>query len=285
MVKVNFSTQPKTDLNISRMGSRENTQSSGSSYLDQLCSKAEEYRSVHKRTYFDNHMVREGSCENALDAISRLFKTSHVVVLGEGSHDELALDAILRAKEGFPSFLKNQGVKTVIVEHVYPIHIEKLTSLEQSELMDHLEQSFGCNKNKAINFLHFLTGCYEKGIKIVPADTREIHKPSGINITRYNATHRIENLNHNILTLYKEEKTRNSGKFLIIVGAAHTNSLNAEASRQSIDKETRNTDPTPGITDVLDKAQEIIVKKYIPDEEGPQEASIKDGCVFRLKIQ
>ena len=74
---------------------------------------------------------------------------------------------------------------------------------------------------------------------------------------------------------------------LIILGAAHSNSFNAKASRALLPKEKKPEYLTPGITDVIENAQEIILVQKRSEMEKEQRiplSCIREGVGFYVNI-
>ena len=196
---------------------------------------------------------------------------------------ESALDAMLR-DPNLPDALVRGEVKTVVAEHIYPEHAARLKEIDYSEIATHLTDTAFGNSGKAFNYLQFLRACVDKGIAVIAADTKEIYRPSGVNINTYNQTDRLELLNENIEKLCNTHKAK--GKMLIILGAAHSNHLNATESRSQMGIHQPRY-KTLGVTDVVRDSQELIVVTNRPPEEGSDRVSvhsIREGAVFQVEV-
>ncbi len=284
-----FKQTSEVKSNRSRSSSFEQGKSSSEgseqSSNEQLEKEAEAYRTKYEsatKTKDNKHGV-SGNATAATTAVTNLFKKTEVVILGEGSHQEYALDAMIIDPK-LPGSLAQLGVKIVLAEHIYPEHADKLLEVNCSDLVKHLtEVAFG-SYGKAFNYLHFLRACRSNGIDVIAADTKKIYRPSGVNKNTYGQTDRLESLNSNIVKLYDSHK--NKGKMLIILGAAHSNHLNAAESRAKMGV-NKPSYLTPGVTDVIPDAQELIV--VTQKQEGQTGDmlplhSIREGMVFHVEI-
>jgi hypothetical protein len=255
---------------------------SAGSYDPNLDNFANAYRVSHKDLKLEeaNNITQKGTAESAINELIKLYQDSSVVVLGEGSHDEFALDAIL-AIPSLPDLLFAHNVKIVLAEHIFPEHAKNLLQLDCSEIANHLQNNAFRNLGKVCNYLQFLKACSNRGIEIIAADKKDIYSPRGTNINIYNQLSRLELLNKNIEDLYALHK--NKGKALIIIGAAHSNHRNASASRSGMGQNKPDYS-TPGVTDVIDGAQEFIVVKKRPDAEKIPLSTIRKGMVFEVEV-
>ncbi len=265
-----------------RRGSSEGSIDSSNSQLEKA---AESYRTTNSLLAQNqaNGVIDSGAASKSNAKMLGLFYVTDVVVLGEGDHQEYALDAMIIDSK-LPETLVQAGVKTVVAEHIYPEHVSKLQGPDCSEVAKHLADTAFGNPGKAFNYLQFLRSCAATGIEVIAADTKEIYRPAGLNIDTYNQTDRLEALNANVVKLHEANKDK--GKMLIILGAAHSNHLNATASRAQMGPNKPNY-RTPGVTDVIPEAQELIVVKKRSAEEISGRIplqSIRDGMVFQVEI-
>lgn len=132
--------------------------------------------------------------------------------------------------------------------------------------------------------IQFLRLCNGTNIKIIAADTQEIYRPVGIDNIKYGLTDRLESLNEKIFGLYHEHKK--NGKMLIIVGASHSNHINATASRSGMG-ESKPDYKTPGLTDIISDSQEMIVVQKRSETEMATRVplvSIRDGIAFQVEV-
>lgn len=183
-----------------------------------------------------------------------------------------------------PEQLASIGVKAVIVEHIYSEHVSKLQGPDCTEVAKHLTNTAFGNLGKAFNYLQFLRACVANRIEVIAADIKEIYRPSGLNKDTNDVTDRLEALNDNVVGLH--EANKNKGKMLIILGATHTNHLNATASRSQMG-DNKPDYITPGVTDVISSSQEFIVVTKRSDEEMSTRIplqSIRNGMVFQVEI-
>ncbi len=281
-----------SSVNTPRSGSRSSADLEG----DKLATTkiAEGYRTQQRDTQLnlDNEITESGQPKDGNSKLLELFNKTSVVILGEGDHDEIALDAMIK-DPSLPCALFEKGVKILVAEHIYPEHISNFAKVDCfspednfilgcSEVATHLIRTAFGKERKAFIYLNFLRACSAVGIEVVAADTKEIYRPSGVNISTYNQTDRVDLLNKQILELHGQHIDK--GKMLIIVGAAHSNSLNAEASRSQMPEVTKPRYKTPGVTDVISNAQEFIVVQNRTSTEASQVRSIKDGMVFKVEI-
>ena len=250
-----------------------------------------EYWKQYERTLIKNgnEKTLSGSSDEGISRLLELASDSNtsVIVLGEGSHQEYALDQILVHPE-LPQKLLENGIKVVLAEHIYPEHVNCLREIDCSSVFNHLLSSgFGVS-SKALNYVQFLRLCSRVGIEVIAADSVDIYRPQGVKLDNYNVTARLERLNDNISKLVRQNKDK--GKILILVGAAHTNHLNADKSRADLDEEVRPTNTTPGIVEIIPEAEELILQTNFNEtaakERGQKQlASIKNGSVFRLTVR
>lgn len=277
-----LSTPNSSRSQIQKQG-RSDSIDSGCSVDSNLAKRAENFRNqhAHVKQPLANDNKLEGDKRVAISQLCKLVGEAPVVVLGEGDHGEFALDSIITDSK-LPEQLYNAGLRTVVAEHVYPEHVKEIDKLDCSRVFKHLsEKAFG-NQSKALNYLQFLRVCIQNGINVLAADTKEIYRPPG-SINRYNETDRIELLNENIVSLHNTHKEE--GKMLVILGAAHSNSLNAKASRAQMPEEIKPKYDTPGVSQIIPSAREMIVitKRSSEAAEIPLH-SIGEGVVFKIEV-
>lgn len=255
------------------------TSRSDSESGEAVLEKAKTYREKYadRCSKSANYIPRLGSVSEASQALSEMIKSNQIVVLGEASHDQTCMDKLLRTP-CLAKSLQERGINHVFVEHLFPEHLTLLRGADRSaEVLNHLTEALGGKQSKALSRLFFLNSCLENGVTVIPADKKSIYQPSGEDINRYNLNERIENLNDHIVSLVKEKILDSSEKALILVGAAHTNHLNASAIRNA--GGSLQEDATPGLAEVLPGAREII----IADDGSTTLAVVNEGLLFFIK--
>ena len=265
---------------------RRDSSDSSKSVDSNIAKQAEEFRAQYlsREKLTPNNNKAEGDLLEANRSLIALIAKAPVVVLGEGDHDEYALDSMI-ADPKLPEQLFKAGVRTVVAEHIYPEHLTEICKPNCSRVIDHLSKKAFRSQAKVLNYLQFLRLCISNDIEVIPADTKEIYRPSSIDINTYGLTHRLELLNANIVNLHQQNGGK--GKMLIILGAAHSNSLNAVASRAQMPGDNKPSYTTPGVTDIIPNAQEMIVVTKRSTEEMANRInlfSIGDGFVFQVKV-
>jgi hypothetical protein len=175
------------------------------------------------------------------------------VVLGDGSHQDSALSQIL-STPGLVLHLKTNGLTHVVLEHVYPHHIELMRVAPErgvALLRQHLkrctfpvpeslesrpgapdeerrrkETLAAIQKQQVDTYVDFITFCINTpGMCVVAMDSPQLYVQRD-----RSAEGRIKALNVHVTSLVEDIREVPSAKMLVIVGAAHTNSKNSAAA-------------------------------------------------------
>lgn len=277
---------PNSGRSSSQTQGRRDSSDSSKSVDPSIAKRAEEFRAQFqsKADSPSNNNKAEGDSLGASKCLFALVEKAPVVVLGEGDHDEYALDSMI-ADPKLPEQLFKAGVRTVVAEHIYPEHLAEIWKPNCSRVIDHLSTKAFRSQAKVLNYLQFFRQCISNGIEVIPADTKEIYRPAGTDISTYGLTHRLELLNENIVNLHRQNESK--GKMLIILGAAHSNNLNAAASRATMPGDNKPNYTTPGVTNIIPDAQEMIVVAKRSSGEMANRiplSSIRDGVVFQVEV-